>query len=219
MYEQRLRGVDAPWPLHHAEAERRRSLSSSVRAAVDSCFLHGFCTNGLGDTGSVLLSWWPGTVVNHWPWGGHQPAERGSPADDAVAATSAHHPCTQHSTPPAHTKQTATATRPLVRTTALDDGGVQCAEAAGKAKLGWRFLSVSDALDVHITGKTQTARVRQGDVGQERARNRKMRNSMKNQTMPFARMPSSLLKRQNRKLVASNRLPGPAHGGALEGGC
>jgi hypothetical protein len=56
-----------PDPLRRARAERGRSLSSSVRAAVYSCFLHGFCTNGLGGTGFVLLSWWPGTVVNHRP--------------------------------------------------------------------------------------------------------------------------------------------------------
>lgn len=91
----------SPGPLRRTRAERWRSLSSSVQAAVYSCYLHGFCTNGLEDLGFVLLVLWPGMVANGRPWGRHPPGGRRRPAAHALASTStiqsAHTP-THHAT-------------------------------------------------------------------------------------------------------------------------
>ena len=175
MYEQGSRGVDAPWPPARARAERWRSLSSCVRAAVYSCYLHGFCTNGLGDTGFVLLVLWPGMVANGRPWGRHPPGGRGSPGDDALAFTSTIHPA--HTTQ--HTQDTSTITPPLVDSTPRPVVVSVCAAATKERKLreiSWRLRR----LDVHGNGKTPAAHSLQGLSGQEQQTPQKTHKVTKN---------------------------------------
>ena len=210
-----------PGPLRRARAERWRSLSSSVRAAVSSCFLHGFCTNGLGDTGFVLLCMWYGMVANGRPWGRHHPGGRGSPADDAVATTSTIHLAAQ----PQHTTSTHTHTQPLSRalscTPLLGTMVVWCAlQQQTKAKLRRRFLSVSDAFDVHGNGQNSNCscssrkyRIRTNKEPKDAQYNREYSNATGQVTMVYA----DELRRQRRLLKTD--IPEPAHGSALEGGC
>jgi hypothetical protein len=165
-------------PLRRARAERCRSLSSSVRTAVYSCFLHGFCTNGLGDTGFVLLVLCPGMVANGHPWVRHPPGGRGSPGDDALAFTSTIHAANTTTHHAADTHRTQALSVPArVQSTPR---AVLVSVCAAARSLG-RFLGVSDALTCTTTAKTPPVRSLQRFMGQEQQTHQKKRKMTKNQ--------------------------------------
>lgn len=72
-------------PLTRASAVRRPPHSSPPNAAVYSCYLHGFCTNGLGDTGFVQRAWTEGECpIDSLRWWHHSPKRAGSTGVAAV---------------------------------------------------------------------------------------------------------------------------------------
>jgi hypothetical protein len=117
--QRRRRGVSvhmSQWPLSRTRAVRFGSHASCPNAVVYSCFLHGSCTNGLGDTRFVLQSCRGGVVPIGGPWYRLHSCERGGSPNDAIGHTTRSR--TQTHTPRTCRRRTHTRRAYMRRTTA-----------------------------------------------------------------------------------------------------